>query len=766
MGRRTYGLLVIVGLVSRAVVAAPVAEPLFETEVLPILRAHCFSCHGEGEQLEGGLDLRLVRSLLQGGESGPAVVAGRHAESVLYQRVASREMPPEGKTPLTAAQLAIITRWIDAGAKTRRDESAGVPTSWITPEDRAFWSFQPVRRPTVPVTNREGTPIDRFVDTALTNQGLTRSPQADPRTLLRRLSYTLIGLPPSHDDVEAFAADPSPERYAAWVEAGLASPQFGERWSRMWLDLVRYVDQTPDYLTSAERAWLYRDWVVKALNDDRSYDEFVRLQLAADLLEGVAPEDYAALGLLGLSPTYWKELRLAPSVIETIVADEWDERIDAVTRTFLGLTVSCARCHNHKFDPITIDDYYALAGVMASTRLTERPLLPGPLADEVRAARAEVAAWEQTIQQLTMASGSEAISAETATQLTKKLRRQAHTPHYHDPWAHVVDDALIMVLPDGTDATRVEYRPGMTADLPIFRRGNVTDRGAIVPRRFLEVLSQAEPVPFRQGSGRAELADAILTQGEGLAARVLVNRIWAQIFGRGLVATPSDFGRQGDRPTHPELLDYLAARFVEQGWSMKGLIREIVRSETFQQSSFADPVSVELDPEARWLSRFPRRRLEIEPWRDTLLVALGELDDRIGGPAQSLESPTFQRRTLYGRVVREELDPLLRLFDFPEASVHSPAREPTTTPVQQLFVLNGPLMQQWSKRFAARLMTLPDDDDARITAACRWMLQRDPTDRERAQGRDFLATIAEVEAERWSAYAQVLLGLNEVLFLE
>ncbi len=584
----------------------PVAEPLFETDILPILRAHCFSCHGEGERLEGGLDLRLVRTLLKGGESGPAVVAGRHAESPLHQRVAAREMPPEGKTPLSAAQLAIITRWIDAGAKTRRDESAGVPSSWITPEDRAFWSFQPVRRPAVPATDRGGAPIDRFVDAALAERGLARTTQADPRTLLRRLSYTLIGLPPSRDDVESFAADPSPARYAMLVEAGLASPQFGERWSRMWLDLVRYVDQTPDYLTSAERAWLYRDWIVEAFNADRRYDEFVRLQLAADLLEGVAPEDYAALGLLGLSPTYWKELRLAPSVIETIVADEWDERIDAVTRTFLGLTVSCARCHNHKFDPITIDDYYALAGVMASTRLTERPLLPGPLADEVRAARAEVAGWEQTIQQLTMASGGEALSAETATLTTKKQRRQASTPHYHDPWAHVVDDALIMVLPDGTDATRVEYRPGMTADVPVFRRGNVTDRGAIVPRRFLEVLSRDEPVPFRHGSGRAELADAILTQGEGLAARVFVNRVWAQIFGRGLVATPSDFGRQGDRPTHPELLEYLAARFVERGWSLKTLIREIVLSETFQQSSIAAPAGVEIDPDARWLSRFPR----------------------------------------------------------------------------------------------------------------------------------------------------------------
>ncbi|OYW17187.1 MAG: hypothetical protein B7Z55_13045, partial [Planctomycetales bacterium 12-60-4] len=348
-------------------------------------------------------------------------------------------------------------------------------------------------------------------------------------------------------------------------------------------------------------------------------------------------------------------------------------------------------------------------------------------------------------------------------------RLQESTPHYEDPWAHVVEDAALVVLPDGTARTRLEYRPGMAQDLAVFRRGNPSDRGQVVPRRFLEVLSPADPEPFEQGSGRAELADSILREGGPLAARVIVNRLWGQVFGRGLVATTSDFGRQGDRPTHPELLEYLAQRLVDHEWRLKPIIREMVLSEAFQQSGQASEASMNLDPDARWLSRYPRRRLDVEFWRDALLAATGTLDDRLYGRAQPLNESGFVRRTIYGSVVREELDTMLRLFDFPEASVHSPGREPTTTPLQQLFVLNGPLVQAWSREFSRSLLAESGDDDARVVAAYHRLLQRAPTKNETELGLAFLASLAgsqPIALEHWSAYAQVLLGLNEALFLE
>jgi len=755
-----------VWLTARGFVAAA-DRPVFEDDIHPILRTHCFSCHGEADELAGKLDLRQVQRMRRGGESGAAVVAGSRDASPVFQRIVSGEMPPEGKPRLLAAQIELLGRWIDAGATTRQPETPDAPPSWITPADRSFWSFQSLRRPAVPTVNAidwSAGPIDDFVRRRVEAQGLSPAPRADPRTLLRRLSQTLAGLPPTSQEVHEFEADATPGRYVAAVDRLLASPQFGERWGRAWLDLARYVDETPNYLSSAERAWLYRDWVVRSLNDDRPYDDFVRQQLAADHLPQESPENFAALGFLGLSPTYWKELQLSPAVIETIVADEWDERIDAVTRTFLGLTVSCARCHNHKFDPVTIEDYYALAGVMASTKLADRPLLPEPSATVVRQARAQVAQWEGRIQQL-----SKETSALVPILQAQIVRLREATPHYDEPWAHVVEDAALAVLPDGAARTRLEYRPGMAQDLPVFRRGNPADRGRLVPRRFLEVLSTPETAHFARGSGRAELAESVLHEAGPLAARVIVNRVWAQVFGRGLVATTSDFGRQGDRPTHPELLEYLAQRLIEHHWQLKPVLREMVLSATFQQASQSAAISHERDPDARWLSRYLRRRLDVELWRDALLSAAGTLDDRMYGRAQPLNDTAFARRTLYGTVVREELDTLLRLFDFPEASVHSPGREPTTTPLQQLFVLNGPLVQTWSRTFAESLLQEADNDAARIESAYRRLLQRPPTADEQRLGLEFVATVAgdqPTRLELWTAYAQVLLGLNEVLYLE
>ncbi len=738
----------------------------FEESIRPLLQAHCFACHGEADELAGQLDVRLVRHLQRGGDSGPAVVPGDRERSSLYQKLKAGEMPPDGKRGLNAEEIERVGQWIDAGSHTKRPEPAQFSEALLIEEQRDFWSFRPLpalQAVTVKpeARNWANGPIDTFILQGLERAGLQPAPRAPARQLERRLHFALTGLSPGNADTGADTAL-SPVEYAALVDRLLASPEFGERWSRMWLDLVRYVDETPNYLSSAENAWLYRDWIIRAFNEDMPYNEFVRRQLAADHLNGLPPSEFAALGLLGLSPTFWKELQLSPAVIANIVADEWDERIDTVSRTFLGLSVACARCHHHKFDPITVQDYYAFAGVIASSQLSERPMLEPVAAKTVQAARGEVKTLEATLAKYPQETS--AIGAILRGQIQTV---RFNTPRYDEPWAHVVEDSVLDVLPLGEDRTKLEFHPGQSRDLPVYRRGNLADPGDIVPRRFLAVLSPAQPRVMQTGSGRIDLAEAMVTEAAPLTARVIVNRLWAQVFGQGLVVTPSDFGRQGYRPTHPELLDYLAAKLIEDGWSMKRLVREMVLSATFQQNSIGDAASWERDPTAQWLSRMPRRRLDIEQWRDNLLVLTGKLDRRLYGIAAPLDQPAFVRRTLYGRVVREELNTMLRLYDFPEASGHCPNRSPTTTPLQQLFVLNSPQMLEW-----AAGLPLPANNPsaaACVDGAYHHLFQRAATLTEQQHGVAFLKRVSSNDAisqPAWEAYLQVLLGSNELMFLD
>lgn len=748
--------------------AAEARTPTFEDQIRPLLKARCFNCHGDSDTPEGNLDVRLVRLMTAGGDSGPAIVPGKRDESPLYIRIRDREMPPEGAPGFTPAQVELIGKWIDAGATTRRPEPAEVSASLITEEDRAFWSFQPLRNVTPPTVTGEArveSPIDRFIVDSLRHSNLQPAPPADPRTLLRRLSFVLTGLPPSTEEIEAFRADPSREAYARQVDRLLASPHFGERWARVWLDLVRYVDQVPAYGTSAAHAWRYRDWVIRAFNEDRSYDEFVRLQLAADLIPETDPQDLAALGLLGLSPAYWKELKLAPDVIKVTVADEWDERIDMVSRTFLGLSVACARCHHHKFDPITIEDYYAFAGIMANTQIVDRPLMSKERAETILKAKADVAALEARIAALKKESPPE----EGAALRDQIAALQSAHPDLDAPMAHMVEDASLEVAPEGDDATQLIVRRGEMRDLPVFRRGNPSDPGSIVSRRFLTVLCADGGKPFEHGSGRRDLADALFRDSQALTSRVIVNRLWAQVFGQGLVRTTSDFGQQGERPTHPELLDFLAARLIAENWSVKRLLREMVLSATFQRASRGSAASLERDPAAQLLSRMPRRKLDVELWRDGLLAATGRLSDRLYGPADDVDTPANVRRTLYSKVVREDLHVMLRLFDFPEASAHNPCREPTTTPLQQLYVLNGPLLKQLSTAFGTELASRDMmSTKERIDVCYKTLLQRSPTDSEVARGVAFLEASPDpaIRQRAWQDYVHVLLSLNEFMFLD
>lgn len=783
-------LVVITPAVLYAAEDEAVKGEFFERKIRPLLVKRCYECHSNDTADQSGhLALDSKAGVTSGGSRGPLLnkeqpdtslflIAVRYADPKL-------QMPPEGKLPQD--ELDVLTHWVQHGAYVPDYGPAGQKKSreidWNSA--RQFWSFQPIKPTETPAITQEPNgldrqPLDAFILHKMTEHNLRPASTADPRTLVRRLSFDLLGLPPDQELVAEFIADDRPDAYERLVDQLLASPHFGERWGRYWLDMARYTDVTPSWLKNADQAWLYRDWIIRAINEDLPYDLFVKRQLAADLLENPAPEDYAALGLIGLSPTYWKELQLAPDVIEVIVADEWDERIDAVTRTFLGLTVACARCHDHKFDPITAKDYYALAGIFASTQLSDRPLLPSPMAEQIAEARGQADKLEEAIK----------ASKEKESEAVKKMMAdldaiKKSTPNFDARMAHVVEEASVYVMPDGPNKTRLDIRKKESRDLPVFRRGNPSNPGDIVPRRYIEVLSQSTPQPYQSsGSGRRELAESLFKDSQGLTARVIVNRIWSNHFGRGIVKTPSDFGAQGDQPTHPELLESLAAYFVDQpgsihAWSLKRLHRQMVASGTYRQASrpasisnqsTSDRKSIQDDPDNQWLSRMSRRRLDVEPWRDTILAAAGNLDDRMGGPATELDQASNMRRTLYGRVGRDEQNDMLRLYDFPPPTSHSPARDVTTTPLQQLFVLNSDFVDSQATSLATRIQSERPDASLRdkIIRCYQVVFQREPSDIELKLGEQFLATEPKVQSQqnRWPLYVQSLFGLNEVLFID
>jgi hypothetical protein len=611
------------------------------------------------------------------------------------------------------------------------------------------WSFAPLKRAETPKVRDENWPqtrIDFFILARMEAAGLKPAPRADDRVLQRRLAFDLTGLPPQGAE---------PIDFKSSIVRTLANPQYGERWARHWLDLARYVDQTPDWLESTKFSYLYRDWVVKALNDDMPYDRFVLRQLATDLLPECGPEDRVALGFIGLSPTYFKELQLPPEIIKKTVADEWEEHVDAVGRTFLGLTLACARCHDHKSDPITAQDYYALAGVFASVKQSELPTMTDALWRPVAKARAEVAALEKTIKELTK-------KKEPVVELQGKIDAiKKGTPHYNMLMANGVEEAaLFVVKKEKEHGTKLDYRMGVSRDLELMKRGDPNDLGETVPRRFLSAFPSktGRPRLFTQGSGRLELAKAIVEDAAPLTARVIVNRVWKHHFGRGLVDTTSEFGNLGEAPTHPELLDDLAGRFMERGWSLKWLHAEILNSATWQQSSRATE-SEERDPENKLYARMLRRRLDWEAWRDSILTATGQIDQAMGGPAISISQPQNVRRSLYGASDRQDMDPMLRIHDVPDPGAHNPWRTETITPLQGLFALNSPFIQQQSDVLGRWAMS------RELNELYQKLFGRKPSVREQDLARSFFDQ-RETDAAAWSQYAQALLAGNEMLFVD
>ena len=768
----------------------PAADPapsaadveFFEKKIRPLLVNRCFECHAEhGKGVKGDLHLDSRAGILTGGDSGPAIVLEKPEDSLLIDAINykqdSAQMPPRGKLP--QAEIDLLSEWVrrgapfpaseqkPAGAKARKgiDFEAG----------KKFWSFLPLQRHVQPpVKNADWgeQPIDSFILAVLDQNGLAPSPVADRRTLLRRLSFDLIGLPPTIAELEAFEADVEPGAYSRQVERLLTSPHYGEKWGRFWLDIVRYCDTAePWSIDKAARAWLYRDWVVASLNNDLPFNRFLELQLAADLIPDAQPRDIAALGFLGLSPVYWKELKLDQSVIKSVVAEEWEERINTISGAVLGLTVACARCHDHKFDPVSQEDYYGLAGVLASTKLTTRAPLPVAEAQAVAKAHEQIAAWQKAKDELLAKKPETDEAKQQAEELARQITQlEQTTPHFHEPMAYAVEDASLFVLPDGPDRTKLDYRMGEAQNVALQIRGNPSNPGAVVPRRFLGVLSPGTPVPFGPGSGRRELARSFVVDAAPLTARVIVNRVWQQHFGRGLVDTPSNFGTTGALPSHPDLFDDLVARFVSNGWSMKWLHREIVLSAAYRQSSKFDAGRFAIDPDNRLLWRANRRRLDVESWRDAMLAATGRLDLALGGPDRNLDDDDNNRRTLYGTVKRRELHAMLRLNDFPDPTTHNASRDLTTTPLQQLFVLNSPFMQQQAAALAERVRReVPENLEWQVQRAYQLLYGREPSDRQKQFAREFLEPAASNPAalgELWKQYAQALLGSNESAFVD
>jgi mono/diheme cytochrome c family protein len=774
----------------------------FEKKVRPLLVQRCFECHGGGEEKrsKGGLVMATREELLAGGESGAAAVAGKPAESLLIEAIGyggGIEMPPAGKLP--AVEIAVLTEWVQRGLPfTPAEVTAAAKKTIDIAAGKKHWAFVPaVGQPLPEASGEVGEQkrevrgrIDAFVRAKLLEKGLIPSPEADRRVLARRLAFDLIGLPPAAEELAGFVADQSPDAYERLADRYLAAPHYGERWGRYWLDLARYCDVGESWREGEGQGWLYRDWVITALNVDVPYDQFVRKQLAADLMADAQPADNAALGFLGLSPTYWKELKLDHKLIKQVVAEEWEERIEALSATFLGLTAACARCHDHKFDPITQKDYYALAGVLASTKLDDRPVIASELAGPAKVARDKVKELQNEVDKLAATKELGGEDQRLLDELRQQIDAMKQTPHYDTPVAPGVSEASIAVLPDGEHRTKIEYQPGASRDVALHIRGSAANEGAVVPRRYLEVLSRDPPTTFQHGSGRLELAEAIVTDSRSLAARVMVNRVWQLHFGRGLVTSPSNFGTTGDRPSHPELFDDLAARFMARGWELKRLQREIVSSAAYRQASKAvqrsrfkvegkpdlDPGKLNFehsqsaDPDNVYLWRMLPRRLDVEAWRDAMLVATGELNTAVGGPPEDMDKAESRRRTVYGKVHRRELNDLQRLHDFPDPISHSAGRIPTITPLAQLFALNSPFMQQRSTTLMQRLnREAPTDGEGRVRWLTEALFDRDPTAVEVASSREFVAAAQQDGAsadEAWRQLCHVYLESNEFLFVD
>jgi hypothetical protein len=913
----------------------------FETRVRPVLAASCYSCHSSAPL--GGLRLDSADGMTKGGSHGPAVVPGDPEKSLLIKAVMHTDPKlkmPMGGSKLKDTEIADLTAWVKGGAIWPKTTVAAVTSSngaYVIPAERKqFWSLVPLKPAVAPaVKDAKWTKgdIDKFVLAKLEKEGLKPVAPAARRDLLRRATLDLTGLPATMEEIKAFEADKSPDAFAKVVDRLLASPQYGERWGRAWLDVARYGEDDYRSLNPNPRgyfpypnAFMYRDWVIQAMNDDLPYDQFVKAQIAGDLMEEKNRyKTLPATGFLGLGPWYFDN-----GAVEVTRADERHDRVDVVTRGFLGMTVACARCHNHKYDPIPQTDYYSLAGVFLNTDYHEYPRVPKATLEKFLMIQDQVDKKNKRLQEMqTDLSNqlSESLVLKTADYLqgvfditgpqkrdlttvvenrkldyelldrwvkymakttdkyktkeawqammkkggaapqakklaeefqaevirvmiarqdldeendiiydqsleTTKKKKRANKPNEfktnddfcpncglrlknmsesdnnfwteifqreikdaEDPNAMMAagarqgnpgvllfrgwglesrlgagDQARMTALKAEIDEQKKQLDPGYPyihgvtdkekmVDLELAIRGNPENLGDKVPRHFLSVFADGEPTPFKNGSGRLELAEEILKQP--IAMRVMANRIWKGHFGTGIVDTPSNFGIGGERPTNPELLEYLADSFVKGGMSMKKLHREIMLSSVYQLSTSNDQANYAKDSGNRLYWRAEHRRMDAEQVRDSILFVSGNLDTASGGPSTDL-SPANVKRTVYGKVSRYKLDTYLQLFDFPSPQISAEKRFSTTVPLQRLFLMNSDFVQIEAEELAKKIMSEPNNR-ARIKKVHELVYGREPTEAEIALGLEYLSSeplkeYEEIKAEEAKAKEKAQAG--------
>ncbi len=780
-GLLTLGFATLMGLAAGGALSQPDTPPapvfapdqtqFFEAKIRPVLLANCVSCHGK-DAAGGGLRLDTRAFLVKGGDNGSAIAgggadaAGKSLVITAVRHTENKLRMPKGAPKLAPAVIADFEAWAAMGFPWTPEKGEAGATAAPAPnrgdtlsaEARKFWSLRPVEvKPPPKVKNPSWvrSPMDAFILARLEAKHLAPAAPADRATLLRRVTYDLTGLPPTSEEAEAFARDMSPNAYEKVVDRLLASPRYGERQARLWLDVARYAD-TKGYMFTEDRAYpwayTYRDWVINAFNRDLPWDQFVTDQLAADLLPSAQTEagkrDLAALGFITVGRRFLNNTH-----------DIIDDRIDVTMRGFQGATVACARCHDHKFDPIPTKDYYSLYAVFNATRDDNRFIAPDAQVKAYQAHEAKInaatdvmkKAAREAIADLRARTAKNEIFAEP---VKKALDAAPSVKDLDENKATLSDEAVMALAPAFAPALRdritiaVKERDALRKTLPpeparamavadvdkpspqrVFKRGNAGNQGDEVPRRFALCLSPVDKprALWTRGSGRLELARAIASPQNPRTARVLVNRIWLSHFGAGLVRTPSDFGKQGEPPTHPELLDYLAGTFVRDGWSIKKLHRRILLSATYRQSADAPARTLAMDPENRLVSRMNRRRLDLEQMRDSLLCASGRLDSKkVGGPSEELwNAPWTKRRAVYGYIERQNLPGTFRTFDFAGPDATSAQRYKTTVPQQALFVMNSPLAVEQARALAARAGAERDLSE-RVRRLYRLALNRAP----------------------------------------
>ncbi len=817
-----------------------VQTEFFESKVRPLLAQNCYQCHSkQAKILYSNLRVDGRAALLNGGTRGPAIVPGDPNSSHLIQavRYQNLKMPPAGK--LSEDQIEALVKWVDMGAPwPDLPVSGSVKTSDGQAKlaaSQSHWAWKPVQPVSPPAVRKRiwpADPIDNFILKKLEAEGLDPSSDADRYTVLRRVYFDLIGLPPNPADIESFVNEDSELAFEIVVDRLLKSPGFGERWGRHWLDLTSYADSLGQgRRIPAREAWRYRDYVISAFNSDKPYDRFVQEQISGDVLpwktDDQRREQIVATGFLAIGP--WA---VVDSDKEKLRMDVVDHQLDTLGRALQGLTLGCARCHDHKFDPIPTREYYALAGIFRSTRTlngrmsggfsdVNRVLLP-ETPSELRKRALATEEYQETLHRFL--GEYEAIEAEkkcltdqqkaleeAGTETNEELKKQIKEIEKKLKEAKDRIRLLEFRRPGPPMAIAVQDR-AVPGDCRVNVGGDPHNLGEEVPRGFLSVAS---PSPagridshrnlkglyegFQKSSGRLELAEWLIDPRHRLLARVMVNRIWHHLFGTGLVRTVDNFGAGGEPPSHPKLLDHLATRFVELGWSVGGMIREIVLTRTYRQASSHNLKSHEVDPDNRLLWRSNRRRLEAESFRDSVLAISGALDRTRGGPTLPLDIPEsielgfptalrqdakvneefLYRRTIYLPSLRKNQLPqldLLNLFDFPDPDQTIGSRSVTTVPTQSLYLINSPFLREQALLTARSLLEEGGpDDETRVSVFFLQALNRPATKQEVSQALDFIARFAEkltrlpeasdnLRLEAWARFCHSVFASNEFLF--